>query len=293
MSAEQHEQEWSSAALRSVAGKLPPQEVRRRIVEGALARRERKLPLARLFTGLALAGAAAAAAAVVVLQPAAPTAPVGPSAGPVVARAGETVEAGSFAVGPHVVEVAAGGSLHFASVDPRAAEMRVESGSATFDVEPLGPGGSFRVRTAQVLVEVVGTRFEVAAEGSCSSVSVSEGRVRVTDADGTRYLTVGESGRYCARGDEATPRGEALVREAVVLVSRNQDLPRAAALLERYRADFAGGPFEEEALFYLTLVRDRLGDRAAARELAASFRARFPGSPRVERLERWLERTGD
>ena len=291
MNAEQNEQEWSTSALRSLAGTLPPPDVRRRIVEGALARRERRTPWAKIVTGLALAGAATAAA-VLVFQPVAPpTTPAAPA--PLVAQVGDVAGAGRFAVGPHLVDVADGGSVRFASVDPTSAEMLVEAGSATFDVEPLGVGGSFRVRTGQVLVEVVGTRFEVAADGACSTVAVSEGRVRVTDADGTRYLGLGESGRYCARAPEANTRGEALVREAVVLVSRNQDLPRAAELLERYRTTFAGGPFEEEALFYLTLVKDRLGDRPAAEELAKSFRSRFPGSPRAERLDKWLERTGD
>ena len=37
----------------------------------------------------------------------------------------------------------------------------------------------------------------------------------------------------------------------------------------------------------------RHGDRPAAEELAKSFRSRFPGSPRAERLDKWLERSGD
>jgi len=286
----QQEQERSLRALRSLAGKEPPRQVRQRIVEGALARRARPaFPWARAFTGLALAGAAAAVS-IVVLRPDVP-APGDRAAVAEVTQAvvGMRGDAGHYGVGPHRVEVAGGGSVHFDAVDPGAAELRVAAGRATFEVEPLGAGESFRVRTDQVLVEVVGTRFEVGVEGNCSRVAVTEGRVRVTGPDGISELGVGDSARFCAR-----PAGvDALVREAVVLVSRGEDLGRAVELLERYRTLAAGGPLEEEALFYLTLARARQGEHAKAAALARTFRERFPESPRVERLELWLGRAAD
>ncbi|WP_373047585.1 FecR domain-containing protein [Vulgatibacter sp.] len=294
MSHEHEEQESGTLALRSLAGMEPSAAVQRRIVEGALARRRPSFPWAKVFTGLALAGAATAALVLTAgLETQAPVVPSAPLASVEAPAAGAVRQAGRYAVGPHRIEVATGGTLHFDSVAAGAAAFRVEAGSASFEVEKLQEGESFRVRTGQVLVEVVGTRFEVAAEGECSSVAVSEGRVRVTESAGIRYLAAGETGRYCGAATvDRQSGGEALVREAVVLVSRGEDLQRAAALLERYRADFGGGPFEEEALFYLTLAKARLGERAAADDLAAQFRQRFPGSARVERLEQWLGRTG-
>ena len=288
---EGHEEFQTAAfALRQLAGKQAPADVERRIVEGALARRTPAFAWGKAFVGLALAGAATAAV-VIGLRVDTPTpVPLPVAAGPEAPAAGSVREAGTFAVGPHRVEVASGGSVRFASVDPGAAEFRVEHGSAVFDVEKLAPGESFRVRTDQVLVEVVGTRFEVGADGDCSSVSVTEGRVRVTQPNGVSYLTVGESGRYCAPTDRDRTSGDALVRDALVLVSGGRELQRAAALLEQYRTEHPGGALEEEALFHLTLVKARLGDAAGAERLAASFRQRFPDSPRAQRLDEWLAR---
>ncbi len=286
------EQDASALALRFLSGKEPSAAVQRRIVEGALSRRKPAFPWTKAFTGLALAGAAAAAVVVTFRV----DSPVGPSAPTVAAiespAAGEVRGAGTFAVGPHRIEVAAGGSVRFQGVNPGAAEFRVDAGSAVFDVEKLAAGESFRVHTGQVLVEVVGTQFAVGIDGDCSSVTVTEGRVRVTEPAGIRYLTVGESGRYCApKSAEIAGAGESLVRDALVLVSGGEDLRRAAGLLERYRAEHPGGALEEEALFHLTLVKARLGERAAANELAATFRKRFPDSPRMQRIEQWLDRT--
>src|SRR5690606_25763105 len=216
----------------------PTDEVRRRIVQGALARRERSTPWARVFTGVALAGAAAAAAVAVFTAEAPAPIPMAPDAPLHVAAAGTVGDAGRYGVGAHVVDVRDGASIRFDSVDPGAFDARVLAGSAFFDVDPLEAGETFRVHTDQVQVEVVGTRFEVGADGACRTVAVAEGRVRVTAPAGIQELGVGERGRYCA----AAAGAESLVREAVVLVSRGQDLERAVSLLERYRAEVVAGP---------------------------------------------------
>lgn len=279
----------SLQALRSLAGSTPGSAVQRRIVEGALARRERRgLPWKPIVGALSLAGAAAAVALVVDVGSLAParTATDGGLASLPTPAAGETVATGRYAVGPHRIEVDPGGQLRFEGVDPAAASFRLEAGIATFEVEKLAPGGSFRVHTPQALVEVVGTRFEVGVEGDCTSVDVSEGRVRVTGPAGRAELPAGESGRYCA----AVAGLESLVREAVILVSQGRDLDRAAELLERYRADAKDTALEEEALFYLTLAKARLGEQEEARELARTFQSRFADSPRAARLQEWMKR---
>ena len=109
--------------------------------------------------------------------------------------------------------------------------------------------------------------------------------MRVTGPEGAAALLPGEDRTWCprARGPEALTQEERLLREALGLIDRS-DLPQAAAVLERYRAEYDGGVFEEEALYYLCLTRERLGQTDEARRLRELFWARFPGSSRGERL---------
>lgn len=299
MNHEHEELDPGTLALRSLAGSEPSMAVRQRIVAGAVDRKNKRPLMARAFIGLALAGAATAAVVVALRVDTVPAPIDGRAVAPVVASVdapapGSVRSEGTFAVGPHRVIVAPGGSVLFESTGSDT-RLRVEKGSARFEVEHLQAGESFQVRTGQVLAEVVGTRFAVAADGACSSVSVAEGRVKVTEENGgIRSLGVGEEGRFCrsdAPARAAADEGEGLVREALVLVSRGQDLEKAASLLARYRQDFPGGAFQEEALFHLTLVKAKLGANGEAAALAREFARAFPQSERTEKLQRALART--
>lgn len=290
--------EQDAFPLRMLSGKGPSDAVQRRIVEGALSRTlkaRQESPFRRLFMGLALAGAATAAVAVSL-----PMSPLGierehaAQTEITAATLDRLAEAGTYAIGPHVVEIAGNGRLHFQGVDPRAVRLQLEDGSARFEVESLATGDTFEVRTSQVLVQVVGTRFTVSADGSCSHVGVEEGRVRVLSPSGEpTYLGPGDSNRFCEPGAGAASArlgldgtGEGLVREALVLVSQGRDLEQAAALLDRYRASYPNGAFEEEALFHLTLVKARMGSHQEAIDLAHAFEEAFPSSARSEKLRR-------
>lgn len=287
MTIEREELEPGLAALRGLTGREPDAAALGRILRGARAgapkRRRKRIPL---LGGLALAGAAAAAAYLSLL-PAAPT--------PFAPRAGALAEGGRYELGPHRLEVDADGALRFQAIDSSAARLRVERGAARFQVAKLAPGDSFHVRTDQVLVEVIGTRFEVRAEGPCSGVAVEEGQVQVTGPAGvTRSLRAGESDRFCTPAGSLLPAGlppEAMVREALVLVSRGAELERAASLLARYRVEHPGGAFEEDALFYLALVKAQLGHAPAAEQLVRSFEREFPTSARKQKLHQLLQQT--
>ena len=275
--------EVSLLALRSLAGARPPRSAEARIVAGALERRapKRSSPWALL----AGAGAVAAAFALSINVSERST----PTDAPLVAS-GDSVRGGdmptAFAVGPHRVLVDPGGSLHVEHAEPDVSELRVENGRASFHVQHLAEGQSFKVRTEQVLVEVVGTRFSVEAAGVCSEVAVEEGRVRITDDKGVQvFLGAGESRRFC--GDPATEAG--LLREALVLLSGGRDLEKAAGLLTRFRAEHPDAVLDEEALYHLFVVKARLGEGGEAKALAGEFLQRYPGSDRAERLSRWLE----
>ncbi|HWV39355.1 MAG TPA: FecR domain-containing protein [Vulgatibacter sp.] len=275
--------EASLEALRSLSKARPPRSAEARIVAGAL---ERRRP-ARVQLRLILAGAGALAVAALVwvgiptLQ--LPMEPIQ------VAATGDSVQGGeaptALAVGPHQVLVDPGGRLHVEHAEPDLSELRVEAGRARFEVEPLVAGQRFKVRTDQVLVEVVGTRFSVEAAGSCSAVEVEEGRVRSTDGRGEQvFLGAGESRRFCA--DPGSEAG--LLREALVLLSGGEELEKAAGLLSRFRASQPDAVLDEEALYHLFLLRARLGQADEARTLAGEFLDRYPGSDRAERLGQWL-----
>lgn len=286
-------------ALRALARKEPSDAARRRIIEGARARTTARAHRSfhRLFAGIALAGAATAAVALsIVSDPTGLTRSVfgtGNTPEPSVATLESVATGGRYAIGPHRVEIEDASRLRFQAIDPRAVRLELSSGQARFAVDKLAAGDTFEVRTSQVLVQVVGTRFNVSAEGECSEVSVEEGRVRVlSPSNEPSYLGAGEVLRFCAEpapgpatlGFDRHAQGEGLVREALVLVSQGRDLDRAAHLLARYRNEHAEGPFTEEALFHLALVKARLGFLDEAQELAAHFEASFPTSPRTDKL---------
>lgn len=285
--------EASILALRSLAEAKPPAAAEARIVRKALAARRgrERAPLFGVRNFALAAGVAAVAVGVFVITDTEAPAVSPTAASPLLVEAGESIRSAeaptSFAVGPHRVLVAPGGSVRVEHAEPNTSELRVEDGLARFEVEHLSPGQSFKVRTDQVLVEVVGTRFSVEAAGFCSEVTVEEGRVRVGFGRGDQtFLGAGESRRFC--GDPAAAAGAPLLREALVLLSGGQDLERAARLLGEFRASHPDRVLDEEALYHLCLVRARLGQADDARALADEFLERYPGSDRADRLEQWL-----
>lgn len=71
----------------------------------------------------------------------------------------------------------------------------LRAGAARFEITKR-PGRLFRVVGGDAIVEVLGTKFELARLGSGLRVVVLEGRVRVSWAGGERRLTRGESGVF-------------------------------------------------------------------------------------------------
>lgn len=269
--------------LGSLRGATPSAEIQQRIARRAMEKLERRraFPWSRGF-GWALTAATAAAAFGVGLHL------WGPEASPALPPKGSLHAARdlptSFSVGAHEVLLSPESEVKVAAAEPELIELAVASGTATFDVSPLGPGEIFRVRTDHVLVEVVGTRFSVQSERYCSTVVVEEGRVRVSDAEGAViHLAPNQKRRFCPLG-----RSDALLREALVLISGGESFEKAIELLEAYLESSPSSTLEEEALYHLCLVHARLGHDEEARRLATTFRERFPESGRLERLERGL-----
>jgi transmembrane sensor len=86
---------------------------------------------------------------------------------------------------------------------PDRVELAMDRGRTTFDVKPGGPR-AWIIDAGSVRVEVLGTRFTVARDREPREhveVSVERGKVKVTDPNGTRILTAGQS----FASNEATP----------------------------------------------------------------------------------------
>lgn len=270
-----------SELLASLRGATPTREAQERIVQGSL-RRMKKRPRLSQPLGFSFAAVAAALTMGLGLHWLAPASPDGnhPLFPPKGSLHAATEVPSSFSIGPHEVHLSPASTVQVEAAERNLTELRVEAGSALFDVAPLAEGASFRVRTDHILVEVVGTRFTVRNDGSCSLVLVEEGKVLVTDVSGaTNLLLPNQQRRYCP-GQTA----DHLLREALVSISRGEGLDQAAELLARYLREAPDSALEEEALFHLALVHARLGNHDEARRLAGDFEGKFPHSGRLDRL---------
>lgn len=250
-------------ALAALRGARPSDDVSRRVVERVFARRAPRRP----WLPAALVAGALAAAALAVFALRAPSVP------------GDTV-----AIGPHTVVRDADADVEVVRRRADDTLVRLGAGAATFVVDPLAAGESFRVRTPELEVEVVGTAFRVHTAEGCSTVEVREGRVRVSAGAASSLLGAGESTRHCAALTEAAVPGEALVREAQRLMLDPASAARAAELFETYARRHPDGVFIEEALFHLPFARRASGEAAEAEAAAARFLERFPQSRRAARV---------
>lgn len=247
-------------ALAALRGARPSDAVSRRIAERALARRTPK----RWLVPMGVLAAAAAVLALWLVRPA-----------PAVDR---------MQIGPHAVVRAPGSEVEVVRRSHDRTLVRLGHGAADFDIEPLGDGQTFRVRTPEIEVEVVGTAFRVETADGCSTVRVTEGRVRVTAGRASSLLGAGETTRHCATAVEAPAPGEALVREAQRLMLDPQRSADAAALFGRYLEAHPDGVFSEEAMFHLPFAYRMGGDEPAARAAAARFLEAHPESRRAGRI---------
>jgi hypothetical protein len=97
-------------------------------------------------------------------------------------------------------------SITIASGKP-AIDVELREGNAGFKIDPLQTGESFSVRTAQALIRVKGTMFNVLATDKETTVSVKEGVVSVTQ------ISTGESVDVAA-GSTVTVGEKTLLRES-------------------------------------------------------------------------------
>jgi ferric-dicitrate binding protein FerR (iron transport regulator) len=135
--------------------------------------------------------------------------------------------------------------------DSASAELmvsRLESGGARFSVVK-NPARRFRVESAGVTVEVLGTQFTVENQGAHARVAVEEGRVRVSWRGGERILSTGDAGVFPPQdkdGDEVS----SLFHEADSLRAQGKNA-EAVAPLERIVDQYPRDPRAPLAAFTL------------------------------------------
>lgn len=277
----------------------------RAAVEEKLARRKVVWPWALLGLSAALA-----ATLVVVLRPPAPS----PSAPAIWA----VTEGAHVSAGDRRTEIALDDGSRVV-LEPRAAisgltrspvevSLALERGTALFRVA-RDPARSFRVRSGDVEVRVIGTVFSVTREAGRVSVEVEEGRVEV-HAEAVHVLGAGE--RWS--GDETVPAElaptpveplheptgtEAPSPEAEARPSRPRETPSepaidaAQALFEAARAARREGRPDRAAALFAELVEQHPGDPRAGLAAFELGRIRHDvmHDPRaaIEALERALD----
>ncbi|WP_224364146.1 FecR domain-containing protein [Hyalangium versicolor] len=205
------------------------------------------------------------------------------------------------------------GELRLMEAGP-AERVRIEAGSARFEVRKLAPGASFAVETAHARVVVHGTRFTVSTGRDTTRITVSEGRVQVQPLGAERapeVLTAGDSlevpsaerflqglwlraEELLARGewDEALHtldrvlgsklpvelEGQARARRALVLSARGE----GGAALEEYERALKLIPEEQAPLWAdnaaaeRAILLERSGRPAAAAAAWHEYQRRFP-----------------
>jgi TolA-binding protein len=106
-------------------------------------------------------------------------------------------------VGKHVLSVGSDSDLRLESLRPKDLRFRLERGTVTMTVSPLGRDGRLTVLAGDLSVQVVGTVFSVERKEACSRVSVRSGRVAITYRELSGTVSAGESREFCPEAKPA------------------------------------------------------------------------------------------
>ena len=168
------------------------------------------------------------------------------------------------------------------SSDSGHTRVRLDEGVLAFDV---ASGGDFVVEAGEVLVTVVGTRFEVARAAERVEVGVTEGVVAVAWPGGDAVVAAGE--RWSGPPVETVGVVERVEPEGGTDVGAETDVKAVKAAPRR------DGPREAARAWAAILdVVETADDPAVVKPLVRDFLERFPDSPlaaEARRLEGELE----
>lgn len=261
-------------ALTQLRDARPSATAEQRIIDGAVARS--MAPKRRVFAPMFIAAATAAAAVWFFTRP---TPVVDAPAPDSIAMVTSDAPAVAPAKVSHQMTHGEGAVFEVDQPSAQQTEVQLTAGAASFQVDPLPPGGVFAVQTPHARVEVVGTAFKVDVANGCSHVTVTEGRVRVRQGDAVHFVSAGEAHRACP----SAVAGEAWVQAGLAHLVAG-DTGAGMAELERYVAAHPQGALAEEALFHLALAAHRAGDADLLDSARARYLKAFPQSARAQRV---------
>jgi transmembrane sensor len=270
-----------SAARDSLAKYVPPRLTGARVarqweaIEARADASRRRWRIA-LPVGFAFAGAVAAFAVVILVRRAPPAATAAtlvdgtwlesPASGP--------APAVTLADGSRVV-LGAKSRLRVTSTRPDAVRLDLERGRVDVKATHV-EGRSFLVKAGDVEVYVVGTRFTVEEDGAVR-VHVDEGRVRVHDSSGDRFVAGGEEWAQDAAPEGDRPAASADVDDVPTEPRANEGAgassapsavtragaPDARALLDDAQRALAQGRPSDAARSFDAIRRDHRHDARA------------------------------
>ena len=160
------------------------------------------------------------------------------------------------------------------SVENRRIVNVLRAGAARFEITKR-PGRVFRVIGGDAIVEVLGTKFELARVGTRLRVDVSEGRVRVSWTGGERRLGRGESGLFPPQAP-ARPRAE--VPDTAPTAARAAAAVDAPPVAAPVPAPGASAPADDQ-LGALLRTADRARASGRALDAAKALRAAIQDAP--------------
>lgn len=244
------------------------------------------------WAGAAVAIAAAASLIVWNSQPSAPPTPVqAASVSPTVEDLPAGVSEIVFSKGTRA-RLAPGAQVETLEKTGQVIELRQMAGRVTYEVDPAR-GFKFRVHARDVLVEVVGTVFEVNLDVSSVEVQVTRGVVQVTEGDREVQLKAGDDLRISTSEPEIeepeSERRKPTPAEVVTwLMSRAdkarraKDWPSAASSLKKVIEGYPNDERSLNAMFTLGRVERAQGNHDAAVEAFRAVQKQGKGSALLE-----------
>lgn len=171
-------------------------------------------------------------------------------------------------------------------------ELRQMAGRVTYEVDPAR-GFKFRVHARDVLVEVVGTVFDVNLEAESVEVQVTRGVVQVTEGDREVQLKAGDDLRISTPQLELEePESESRKPTSAEVVTwlmsradkarRAKDWPNAASSLKKVIEGYPNDDRSLNALFTLGRVERAQGNHDAAVEAFRAVQQQAKGSALLE-----------
>lgn len=208
-------------------------------------------------------------------------------------------------LGASLLSIGSHSDVHFEGDDVAGWLVLVDRGSVHFDVAPRNGRPDFVVRSGDVTVRVIGTRFDVTRNHGSTRVMVQEGVVRVEQAGrevstlgaGDTWPDVNLSPSRPRTPANATSKGNSTVDARRLAAERDrQDFEQASRLEQtdpagaraRYRKlSETSGPWAANALYAEARLLLDQGRVDAANRLLRRYLARYPSganAPDVRQL---------